>query len=68
MTHPSKRVRRVARDLAIYAYYSTYDTNSAYSFSDIIPPRYRRQYDRALSLALDSRTRNGYQHKSLGDA
>lgn len=68
LTHPSERVRRVARDLAIYAYYSTYDTNSAYSFSDIIPPRYRRQYDRALSLALDSRTRNGYQHKSLGDA
>lgn len=68
LTHPSERVRRVARDLAIYAYYSTYDTNSAYSFSDIIPPRYRRQYDRALSLALDSRTRNGYQHKSLEDA
>lgn len=68
LTHPSERVRRVARDLAIYAYYSTYDTNSAYSFSDIIPPKYRRQYDRALSLALDSRTRNGYQHKSLGDS
>lgn len=68
LTHPSERVRRVARDLAIYAYYSTYDTNSAYSFSDIIPPKYRRQYDRALSLALDSRTRNGYQHKSLEDA
>lgn len=68
LTHPSERVRRVARDLAIYAYYSTYDTNSAYSFSDIIPPRYRRQYDRALSLALDSRTRNGYQHKSMEDA
>ena len=68
LTHPSEKVRRVARDLAIYAYYSTYDTNSAYSFSDIIPPRYRRQYDRALSLALDSRTRNGYQHKSLEDA
>lgn len=68
LSHPSERVRRVARDLAIYAYYSTYDTNSAYSFSDIIPPKYRRQYDRALSLALDSRTRNGYQHKSLEDA
>lgn len=68
LTHPSERVRRVARDLAVYAYYSTYDTNSAYSFSDIIPPRYRRQYDRALSLALDSRTRNGYQHKSMEDA
>lgn len=68
LSHPSERVRKVARDLAIYAYYSTYDTNSAYSFSDIIPPKYRRQYDRALSLALDPRTRNGYQHKSLEDA
>lgn len=68
LSHPSERVRRVARDLAIYAYYSTYDTNSAYSFSDIIPPKYRLQYDRALSLALDPRTRNGYQHKSLEDA
>lgn len=68
LSHPSEKVRRVARDLALYAYYSTYDTNSAYSFSDIIPPKYRQQYDRALRTALDSRTRNGYQYKSEEDA
>lgn len=68
LSHPSENVRRVARDLALYAYYSTYDTNSAYSFSDIIPPKYRQQYDRALRTALDSRTRNGYQYKSDEDS
>lgn len=68
LSHPSEKVRRIARDLALYAYYSTYDTNSAYSFSDIIPPKYRQQYDKALRIALDSRTRNGYQYRSEADS
>lgn len=52
LTHNSPRVRQLARDIALYAYYSTYDTNTPNSFFDIVPPEFRVQYDSALKHAL----------------
>lgn len=52
LRHPSEKVRRMARDIAFYAYYSTYDTNTVNSFFDLVPYYYRKQYDRALSFGL----------------
>jgi len=52
LNHPNERVRRIARDIAIYAYYSTYDTNNASAFFDLVPVDFRRQYDYALREGL----------------
>jgi hypothetical protein len=38
LVHPNKNVRMLARDVAFYAYYSTYDTNTVNSFFDLVPP------------------------------
>lgn len=45
-------IRRLARDLAFYAYYSSYDTNSVHSFFKFVPAYYRQQYDKVLKFAL----------------
>jgi len=42
LSHPSKEVRELAKDIAIYAYYSTFDTNSANSFFHLVPYEYRK--------------------------
>lgn len=47
-------VRRIARDIAIYAYYSGYNTNSAYSFFDLVPAEYRKQYDMAIKYGVEN--------------
>lgn len=52
LSHNIETIRRLARDIAIYAYYSTYNTNTSSSFFDLIPPTYRKQYDDALSLGI----------------
>jgi hypothetical protein len=52
LTHKNERVRRIARDIAIYAYYSTYDTSIASSFFDLVPYDYRCQYDNAIRDGL----------------
>lgn len=52
--HPSETIRRLARDIAIYAYYSGYNTNSAYSFFDLVPVEYRRQYDDAIKEGVEN--------------
>lgn len=54
LNHSSETVRRLARDIAIYAYYSGYNTNSAYSFFDIVPVEYRKQYDDAIKEGVDN--------------
>lgn len=46
------RIRRLARDLAFYAYYSSYDTNGVHSFFKFVPAYYRQQYDKVLKFAL----------------
>ena len=45
-------IRRLARDLAFYAYYSSYDTNGVHSFFKFVPAYYRQQYDKVLKFAL----------------
>ena len=55
LTHPSERVRKLARDLCIYGYYTSYNQNSRNNFVELIPPAYRIQYDNALAQALASR-------------
>lgn len=54
LRHPNKDVRRIARDVAIFAYYSTYDVSTQNSFFDLVPPYYRKQYDLALKMGLRS--------------
>lgn len=52
LTHKNKRIRRVARDIAVYAYYSTYDMNVGGSFFDLVPYEFRHQYDDAIKEGL----------------
>ena len=52
LRHPSERIRRIARDVAIFAYYSTYDVSTPNSFFDLVPAYYRKQYDLALKMGL----------------
>jgi len=47
-------IRRLARDIAIYSYYSGYNTNSAYSFFDLVPIEYRKQYDEAIKEGVNN--------------
>lgn len=49
---PLESVRKLARDLVFYAYYSSYDQNAVHSFFHLVPPYYRRQYDSALATVL----------------
>lgn len=53
-------IRRLARDLTFYAYYSAYDTNGVNSFFKFVPAKYRQQYDRALKHALMQNKSNLY--------
>lgn len=53
LSNPIENVRRIARDIAIYAYYSGYNTNSSYSFFDLIPTEYRKQYDMAIKRGVE---------------
>ena len=55
LNHPNVGIRMLARDIALYAYYSTYDTNSASSFFDLVPYEFRWQYDSSLSEGLNNR-------------
>ena len=50
---PSLRIRLLAEDLALFAYYSTFDANTTNSFFDLVPTPRRTQYDEALSKALN---------------
>ena len=58
LTHPNKNVRMLARDVAFYAYYSTYDTNTVNSFFDLVPPEFRVQYDLSMRKALNGDSKN----------
>ena len=50
---PSLRIRMLAEDLALFAYYSTFDSNTTNSFFDLVPTPRRSQYDESLSHALN---------------
>lgn len=58
LDHPSDEVRELARDLAFYAYFQSYDQNSANSFFHLIPYEYRKQYDIALRTSLQNLASN----------
>lgn len=45
-------IRRIARDIAVFSYYSTYNTNKYNTFFDLVPAEYRKQYDDALSKGV----------------
>ena len=45
LRNSTPNIRRLGRDLAIYAYYSTYNTNKHNTFFDVVPMYYREQYD-----------------------
>lgn len=52
LSHDDIDVRRLARDIARFAYFSSYDQNTVNSFFDLVPPAYRIQYDKALAYGL----------------
>lgn len=52
LRHSNKDIRRIARDVAIFAYYSTYDVSAPNAFFDLVPAYYRKQYDLALKMGL----------------
>lgn len=52
LDHPSDEVRELARDLAFYSYFQSYDQNQANSFFHLVPYEYRKQYDIALRSSL----------------
>ena len=54
LEHPNEEVRQLAQDIAFYAYFSTYDQNIANSFFHLVPYEYRKQYDIALKVQLES--------------
>lgn len=54
LEHPNEDVRSLAKDIAFYAYFSTYDQNTANSFFHLIPYEYRKQYDVALKNSLEA--------------
>lgn len=54
LTHESLAVRQLARDIALYSYYSSYDTNTINSITDLIPEDFRILYDSSISQALRS--------------
>lgn len=63
LTHQNADVRKLARDIAIYAYYNTYDTNSINNIVDLIPPYFRSQYDNAIKQAV--RQENGVKLRDV---
>ena len=53
LSSEDEEIRKLAQDLAFYAYFSTYDQNVVNGFFDLVPPDYRKQYDAALKYALN---------------
>ena len=41
LNHPDEEVRKLARDIVLYSYYTTYDTQTVNNITDIIPPAFR---------------------------
>ena len=54
LSNPNEQIKALANDIAFYAYYSSYDTIGANSFFDLIPTKYRKQYDQSLRMALNA--------------
>lgn len=62
----SEDVADIAKDLIFYAYYSSYDQNIVNSFFDLVPPKYRKQYDKALSNTLALLNSSNEEDKKKG--
>lgn len=54
LTSDLELFRRFGRDLVLYAYYSTYNTNAANSFFDLVPKEFREQYDKSLAEGVNN--------------
>lgn len=65
LSSPNENIKALANDIAFYAYYSSYDTNGTNSFFDLVPPKYRKQYDSSLRLALNMP--KGFLESYVGD-
>lgn len=59
LSSEDEEIRKIAEDLAFYAYFSTYDQNVVNGFFDLVPPDYRKQYDSALKYALSNNHKAG---------
>lgn len=58
-------VRKLAEDLILYAYYSTYDQATRNSFFELVPLEYRKQYDKALRNSLRSNRNSKEENKRI---
>ena len=58
LTHNDETVRQLARDIAFYAYYASYNQNTNNSFFDLVPEQFRVQYDNALADALTMKNKD----------
>lgn len=65
LTHESENVRNLAKDIALYVYYTTYDTPSINSITDLIPSMFRTMYDSALKAAIKSEESKLTEYMSL---
>lgn len=52
LTHNNPIVRRLAREIAVYAFYTSYDENTRESFFELVPPYFRQQYDDMISRTV----------------
>ena len=65
LSHKNPEIRNLARDLAFYAYFSTYDQNTANSFFDLVPAQYRAQYDKSLKQVLHAMSVHSKEDPSI---
>lgn len=59
LRHNNPLIRKLARDIAVYSYYSTYNTNNVNTFFDLVPPYFRQQYDLSIKAGLDMQNASG---------
>lgn len=60
-----KAIQNLAKDLVLYAYYTTYNNGGVNQFFELVPPVYRRTYDTAIKKALSHASYNNDEMASV---
>lgn len=60
-----KAIQNLAKDLVLYAYYTTYNNGGVNQFFELVPPVYRRTYDTAIKKALSNANYNNDEMASV---
>lgn len=53
-----KAIRELAKDLVFYAYYTTYNNGGVNQFFELVPPKYRKNYDDSIKSAITKSSLN----------